>query len=126
MIKRKKENKRMTEMCSMTQAAIRIIRNFMDEEGCYISDYEWRSFRGASLVCDWGDFSDALRKIENYCEEHLGEDPAKKSVRSCSSCFYEATDGRAYPCSMCIRGEERRDQFYPKLGVDCSWMRYEE
>lgn len=34
--------------------------------------------------------------------------------RGCQFCYYEAFDGKAYPCSMCIRGEERTDKFEPK------------
>lgn len=34
--------------------------------------------------------------------------------RSCQFCYYEYFDGKAYPCSMCIRGEERTDKFEPK------------
>ena len=32
----------------------------------------------------------------------------------CEFCYYEYFDGKAYPCSMCIRGEERTDKFEPK------------
>ena len=32
----------------------------------------------------------------------------------CQFCYYEYFDSRAYPCSMCIYGEERKDKFQPK------------
>ena len=32
----------------------------------------------------------------------------------CEFCYYDYYDGKAYPCSMCIRGEERTDKFEPK------------
>lgn len=34
--------------------------------------------------------------------------------KSCEFCFYECFDGRAYPCSLCIRGLERQEMFKPK------------
>ncbi len=34
--------------------------------------------------------------------------------KGCQFCYYEYFDGKAYPCSMCIRGEERTDKFEPK------------
>ena len=34
--------------------------------------------------------------------------------RSCQYCYYEYFDPKAYPCSMCINGEERTDRFQPK------------
>ena len=33
---------------------------------------------------------------------------------TCQFCYYEYFDGRAYPCSMCVCGEERKDMFMPK------------
>lgn len=32
----------------------------------------------------------------------------------CSDCVYSDIDGCAYPCSMCIRGDERYEMFSPK------------
>lgn len=32
----------------------------------------------------------------------------------CQFCYYEYFDRRAYPCSMCIYGEGRKDKFKPK------------
>ena len=31
--------------------------------------------------------------------------------RSCDNCYYEHFDPWAYPCSMCVRGVERRDMW---------------
>lgn len=33
---------------------------------------------------------------------------------TCQFCYYEYFDSRAYPCSMCVCGEERTDKFQPK------------
>ena len=38
----------------------------------------------------------------------------KEERIGCEFCYYEYFDGKAYPCSMCIRGEERADKFEPK------------
>ena len=37
-----------------------------------------------------------------------------ETEHTCQFCYYEYFDGRAYPCSMCVCGEERTDQFQPK------------
>ena len=45
----------------------------------------------------------------------------------CQFCYYEFFDSRAYPCSMCIYGEERTDKFQPKSLVKCykcRWWNY--
>ena len=34
---------------------------------------------------------------------------------SCEFCYYKRFDARAYPCSLCIFGEERTDMFQPKM-----------
>ena len=38
----------------------------------------------------------------------------EKESRYCINCYYETFDASAYPCSMCIRGEERTDMFQPR------------
>jgi hypothetical protein len=37
-----------------------------------------------------------------------------ETEHTCQFCYYEYFDGRAYPCSMCVCGEERKDMFMPK------------
>lgn len=34
--------------------------------------------------------------------------------KGCPNCFYENFDGKAYPCSMCIRGLKREDMWKPE------------
>ena len=36
-----------------------------------------------------------------------------ETEHTCKFCYYEYFDGRAYPCSMCVCGEERKDMFQP-------------
>ena len=51
----------------------------------------------------------------------------------CQFCYYEYFDSRAYPCSMCIYGEERKDKFQPKgkqnkrirKCYECRWWSFE-
>ena len=38
----------------------------------------------------------------------------KDLEHTCQFCYYEYFDSRAYPCSMCVCGEERKDMFQPK------------
>lgn len=38
----------------------------------------------------------------------------EETEHTCQFCYYEYFDGRAYPCSMCVCGEERKDMFMPK------------
>jgi hypothetical protein len=38
-----------------------------------------------------------------------------KEEHTCEYCYYDWFDSRAYPCSMCIYGEKRRDMFKPKV-----------
>lgn len=33
--------------------------------------------------------------------------------KGCGNCYYSFFDERAYPCSLCIRGIERTDQWQP-------------
>ena len=33
--------------------------------------------------------------------------------KGCDNCYYTYFDERAYPCSLCIRGIERTDQWQP-------------
>lgn len=33
--------------------------------------------------------------------------------KGCDNCYYSYFDERAYPCSLCIRGIERTDQWQP-------------
>ena len=33
--------------------------------------------------------------------------------KGCDNCYYTYFDERAYPCSLCIRGVERTDQWQP-------------
>ena len=35
--------------------------------------------------------------------------------RGCSNCYYGTFDGKAYPCSLCIRGIPREDMWHPML-----------
>lgn len=35
---------------------------------------------------------------------------------TCANCYYLDFDSKAYPCSMCVCGEERKDMFKPKKG----------
>lgn len=35
--------------------------------------------------------------------------------KGCVNCYYESFDGKAYPCSMCIRGLTREDKWHPKM-----------
>ena len=37
-----------------------------------------------------------------------------ETEHTCQFCYYEYFDSRAYPCSMCVCGEERKDMFQPK------------
>ena len=37
-----------------------------------------------------------------------------ETEHTCQFCYYEYFDSRAYPCSMCVCGEERKDMFMPK------------
>lgn len=37
-----------------------------------------------------------------------------KAEHTCQLCYYEYFDGRTYPCSMCVCGEEHKDMFQPK------------
>lgn len=41
--------------------------------------------------------------------------------KGCDNCYYTYFDERAYPCSLCIRGIERTDQWQPsrKTKADC-------
>lgn len=39
---------------------------------------------------------------------------SNSSEKSCGNCYYVAFDEKAYPCSMCTRGAERKDMFEPK------------
>ncbi len=56
--------------------------------------------------------------------------------KGCDNCYYTYFDERAYPCSLCIRGVERTDQWQPSkktkaetfkadgityYKTDCSW-----
>ena len=34
---------------------------------------------------------------------------------TCENCFYDFVHPLAYPCSMCVCGEERKDMFKPKI-----------
>ena len=36
-----------------------------------------------------------------------------EEYRGCENCYYMFFDGKAYPCSLCIRGVERTDQWQP-------------
>ena len=38
----------------------------------------------------------------------------EETEHTCQFCYYEYFDSRAYPCSMCVCGEERTDLFQPK------------
>ena len=33
--------------------------------------------------------------------------------KGCDNCYYSYFDEKAYPCSLCIRGVERTDQWQP-------------
>lgn len=53
-----------------------------------------------------------------------------ETEHTCQFCYYEYFDSRAYPCSMCVCGEERKDMFMPKgrrnkrkdePQTDCPW-----
>lgn len=37
-----------------------------------------------------------------------------ETEHTCQFCYYEYFDSRAYPCSMCVCGEQRKDMFQPK------------
>lgn len=34
---------------------------------------------------------------------------------TCENCYYRYFDSKAYPCSMCVCGEERKDMWQPKI-----------
>ena len=37
--------------------------------------------------------------------------------KGCDNCYYTYFDERAYPCSLCIRGIERTDQWQPSRKI---------
>ena len=39
----------------------------------------------------------------------------KEIEHTCVNCFYQYIDSKAYPCSMCVCGEERKDLWLPKI-----------
>ena len=43
------------------------------------------------------------------------EGVAYQPEHGCEFCYYKRFDARAYPCSLCIFGEERTDMFQPKM-----------
>lgn len=40
--------------------------------------------------------------------------------KGCDNCYYTYFDERAYPCSLCIRGIERTDQWQPSKKTKAS------
>lgn len=51
--------------------------------------------------------------------------------KGCDNCYYTYFDEKAYPCSLCIRGVERTDQWQPSKKTkadtpqtDCDTCRY--
>lgn len=48
--------------------------------------------------------------------EEQQELPSSDEDQGCDTCYYEDWDENAYPCSMCIRGYRRKDQWRPKGG----------
>lgn len=42
--------------------------------------------------------------------------------KGCDNCYYTYFDEKAYPCSLCIRGVERTDQWQPskKTKAECN------
>ena len=49
----------------------------------------------------------------------------KTNERSCNTCYYEAFDERAYPCSRCIYNKPSEDMWQPKKGVDAEALKVE-
>ena len=49
--------------------------------------------------------------MDTDCAWKKDEEPE----HGCESCYYNYFNAMAYPCSMCIRGEERTDMFQPKM-----------
>lgn len=48
--------------------------------------------------------------------------------KGCDNCYYTYFDERAYPCSLCIRGIERTDQWQPskKTKAQTEYDKYRE
>lgn len=54
-------------------------------------------------------------KKEKKFEQHTFEPPKQRTFPSdykgCDNCYYELFDSECFPCSMCIRGIERKDMW---------------
>ena len=56
-------------------------------------------------------------KGQKECTGNGKKDSMKTNDRSCNTCYYEAFDERAYPCSRCIYNRPTVDKWQPKKGV---------
>lgn len=52
---------------------------------------------------------------ENFNE--LLAEALKEHDKGCNSCYYEAFNENAYPCSRCIHNKPHEDMWQPKKGV---------
>ena len=45
--------------------------------------------------------------------------------KGCDNCYYECFDEKAYPCSLCIRGVERKDMWVAKgkYSINPVWLK---
>ena len=51
--------------------------------------------------------------------------------KGCDNCYYSYFDEKAYPCSLCIRGIERTDQWQPSKKTKaepqpCEWCKFSD
>ena len=51
------------------------------------------------------------KKREQYVFEPPKQKPFPSDYKNCDNCYYELFDAESYPCSMCIRGIERKDMW---------------
>lgn len=46
--------------------------------------------------------------------------------KGCDNCYYTYFDEKAYPCSLCIRGIERTDQWQPSKKTKTDYKKWDD
>lgn len=76
---------------------------------------EWDDPYCERIRCEGGESYEQCRRcMARVYGNAADEEEEEMPEHTCEFCYYEHFDGKAYPCSMCVCGEEREDMFQPK------------
>lgn len=106
---------------SRIEKAKRACRRILDEEPVSAEDVlkaiedSYEAIKLLEEALNRTYFEGKAEEMELIAQIICGSQEERVMDKGCSNCYYGTFDGKAYPCSLCIRGIPREDMWHPML-----------